>query len=178
MSRIGKQPIVIPKGINVQIDKNILSVKGPKGLTELNLHPHVNVEMEGEEIRVKPRLQTKAARSIYGLTRALIFNMVQGVKNGFEKKLEIVGIGYKANVSGKNLVLNLGYSHPIEYPIPDGIEIQVDKQINIVVRGIDKQKVGQVCAEIRNFKPPEPYKGKGIRYEGEAVRRKVGKTGA
>ncbi|MCL6584435.1 MAG: 50S ribosomal protein L6 [bacterium] len=178
MSRIGKQPVVIPKGIEVQIDKNVLSVKGPKGLNMLNIHPAVMVERQGEEIIVKPKVETKAGRAVYGLTRALIANMVFGVQNGFEKKLEIVGIGYKANVSGKKLVLNLGYSHPIEYPIPDGIEILVDKQTNITVRGIDKQKVGQVCAEIRNFKPPEPYKGKGIRYEGEAVRRKVGKSGA
>jgi len=178
MSRIGKQPIVIPKGINVQIDKNTVSVKGPKGFSSLTIHPSVDVEMQGEEIRIKPRSETKVARSIHGLTRALIFNMVEGVRNGFEKKLEIVGIGYKANVSGKSLNLALGFSHPIEYPIPDGIEIQVEKQTSILVRGIDKQKVGQVCAEIRGFRPPEPYKGKGIRYEGESVRRKVGKTGA
>ncbi|MEW5804702.1 MAG: 50S ribosomal protein L6 [bacterium] len=178
MSRIGKQPVIIPQGINVQIDKNTISVKGPKGFSTLGIHHSVHVEMEGEEIRVKPKSESKLSRSVYGLTRALIFNMVEGVKNGFERKLEIVGIGYKANVSGKTLTLNLGFSHPIEYPIPDGIEIQVEKQTNIIVRGSDKQKVGQVCAEIRGFRPPEPYKGKGIRYEGESVRRKVGKTGA
>ena len=178
MSRIGKLPVVGPQGVNVQYNKKTLSVKGPKGATQLNVHPSIDLEMTGEQIKVNPKSQSKVARSLHGLTRALIFNMVEGVKNGFEKRLEILGIGYKANVSGNTLTLNLGFSHSIEYQIPDGIEIKVDKQTKIAVKGIDKQKVGQVCAEIRHFRPPEPYKGKGIRYEGENVRRKVGKTGA
>jgi len=179
MSRIGKLPIPIPKGVDVQIAENSkMSVKGPKGLLMIDIHPKVAVTLDDGKILVNPKSTSKQARALHGLTRALIANMVEGVTNGYIKKLEIIGIGYKANVAGKLLTLNLGFSHPIQYPIPDGIDIVVEKQTNISVKGIDKQRVGQVAAEIRYFKPPEPYKGKGIRYEGEIVRRKVGKAGA
>lgn len=179
MSRIGKKPVIIPNTVNIQIkDNGSITVKGPKGELELCTHPSVAVGMEDKKIIVTPQKTTKQAKSIHGLTRTLIANMVEGVTNGYSKKLEIVGIGYRANVAGNVLTLNLGFSHPVEYQIPDGINISVDKQINIFVNGIDKQKVGQAAADIRNFKPPEPYKGKGIRYEKENVRRKEGKTGA
>ncbi|UCG68886.1 MAG: 50S ribosomal protein L6 [Thermoplasmata archaeon] len=179
MSRVGKLPVGIPKGVNVQIDKDsALLVKGPKGILELSIHPSIALEIEDEKIVVKPKSTSKQARSLYGLTRTLIANMVEGVTNGYTKKLVIVGIGYKASIAGGILTLNLGFSHPVQYQIPAGIEVAIDKQTNIFIKGIDKQKVGQVAAEIRGFKPPEPYKGKGIRYEGEFVRRKVGKSGA
>ncbi|MGA1874397.1 MAG: 50S ribosomal protein L6 [bacterium] len=179
MSRIGKLPIPIPKGVDVQVAENSkVSVKGPKGLQEISIHPNVSVALQDGRILVAPKSASKQARALHGLTRALLANMVEGVTNGYIKKLEIVGIGYKANVAGKVLTLNLGFSHPIQYPIPADIEILVDKQTNIFVKGIDKQRVGQVAAEIRYLRPPEPYKGKGIRYEGEVIRRKVGKAGA
>ena len=179
MSRIGKLPIVIPSGVNVQIKQDgAVSVKGPKGMLELTVHPSVTAEMEDGTILVKPKSTTKEARSLHGLTRTLIANMVEGVTNGYTKKLEILGIGYRANLAAKVLTLSLGFSHPIQYQIPDGIEVLVEKQTRIAIQGIDKQRVGQVAAEIRSLKPPEPYKGKGIRYEGEFVKRKVGKAGA
>lgn len=178
MSRVGKLPVVIPSGVSVQIQKNgTVSVKGTKGALELAIHPSVTVETVDGNILVKPKSGTKGARSIHGLTRTLIANMVEGVTTGYTKKLEIVGIGYRANISAKVLTLSLGFSHPVLYQIPDGIDVLVEKQTSILIKGIDKQKVGQVAAEIRSLKPPEPYKGKGIRYEGEFVKRKVGKTG-
>jgi len=179
MSRIGKLPIPIPKGVNVQVaENNQVSIKGPKGLQNFDVHPNISVALEDGKIVVTPKSSSKQARALHGLTRALLANMVEGVTNGYIKKLEIVGIGYKANVAGKILTLNLGFSHQIQYPIPADIDILVDKQTNISVKGIDKQRVGQVAAEIRYLRPPEPYKGKGIRYEGEVIRRKVGKAGA
>jgi large subunit ribosomal protein L6 len=179
MSRIGKLPIPIPEGVDVQIaENNKVSIKGPKGLQQIDVHPNVSVALEDGRVVVTPKSASKQARALHGLTRALLANMVEGVTNGYIKKLEIVGIGYKANVAGKVLTLNLGFSHPIQYPIPGDIDILVEKQTNISVKGIDKQRVGQVAAEIRYLKPPEPYKGKGIRYEGEVIRRKVGKAGA
>ncbi len=178
MSRVGRKPIKIPSGVNVQIDGDVVKVKGPKGQLELKLLPEVTVKVEGDQLLVERTGDTKIHRARHGLTRALLNNMVIGVSQGFVKGLEIIGIGYRAQLQGKKLVLNLGYSHPIEYPIPEGIEITIEGNNKIFVKGIDKQKVGQVAAIIRGFRPPEPYKGKGIRYIGEYVRQKAGKAGA
>jgi large subunit ribosomal protein L6 len=178
MSRIGKAPIAVPQGVEVRQAGSAVEVKGPKGVLSQRIPSGISLEIGGGAIHVKRRGDAKAVRSLHGLIRTLIANMVQGVTQGFEKELEIVGIGYRANVQGKNLQLSLGYSHPVLYPIPHGIELVVDKQTKITVKGIDKQKVGQVAAEIRGFKKPEPYKGKGIRYIGEQVRRKAGKAKA
>ncbi len=175
MSKIGKKPISIPSGVEVKWEKPVVKVKGPKGELSLELRDEVDLEISDSEVRVKKVADTKLARSLWGTYRSLINNMIIGVSQGFEKKLELVGVGYRAEVKGNTLVLQLGYSHPIEYPIPEGIEIKAERT-SITVRGIDKQKVGQVAAEIRAFRPPEPYKGKGIRYEGEQVRRKAGKA--
>jgi large subunit ribosomal protein L6 len=176
MSRIGKMPVVLPKGVEVKQANGTLSVKGPKGSLEFNAHPDMNVVIDGGELRVERPSDEKEHRALHGLTRTLIANMMTGVTDGFAKTLEIVGVGYRADVSGKGLTLNLGFSHTIDYKPVDGISIECPNQTTIVVSGIDKQKVGQAAAEIRGFKPPEPYKGKGIRYQGEHVRRKAGKT--
>ncbi len=176
MSRVGKVPVVLPKGVEVKQANGTLSVKGPKGSLELNAHPDMNVVIDGGEVRVERPSDEKEHRALHGLTRSLIANMVTGVTDGFAKTLEIVGVGYRANVSRKGVTLNLGFSHTIEYRPVDGISIECPNQTTIVVSGIDKQKVGQAAAEIRAFRPPEPYKGKGIRYQGEQVRRKAGKT--
>jgi len=178
MSRIGKSPIAVPHGVEVKQAGSAVEVKGPKGMLLQHIPMGISLEIGAGVIHVKRKVDAKAVRSLHGLIRTLIANMVQGVTQGFEKELEIVGIGYRANVQGKNLQLNLGYSHPVLYPIPQGIELAVEKQTKITVKGIDKQKVGQVAAEIRSFKKPEPYKGKGIRYIGEQVRRKAGKAKA
>lgn len=153
-----------------------LSIKGPKGSLEWSAHPDMNVIVEGAEIRVERPSDDKRHRALHGLTRSLIANMVLGVTDGFAKTLEIIGVGYRADVSGKGVTLNLGFSHTIEYKPVDGVKLECPNQTTIVVSGIDKQKVGQVAADIRSFRPPEPYKGKGIRYQGEHVRRKAGKT--
>ena len=176
MSRIGKMPVVLPKGVEVEQANGTLSVKGPKGSLELNAHPDMNVVIDGGEVRVERPSDEKEHRALHGLTRSLIANMVTGVTDGFAKTLEIVGVGYRADVTGKGLTLNLGFSHTIDYEPPDGVSIECPNQTTIVVSGIDKQKVGQTAAVIRAFRPPEPYKGKGIRYRGEHVRRKAGKT--
>ena len=176
MSRIGKMPVVLPKGVEVKQANGTLSVKGPKGSLEFNAHPDMNVVIDGEELRVERPSDEKEHRALHGLTRSLIANMVAGVTDGFAKTLEIVGVGYRADVSGKGLTLTLGFSHTIDYKPVDGISIECPNQTTIVVSGIDKQKVGQAAAEIRGFRPPEPYKGKGIRYQREHVRRKAGKT--
>lgn len=176
MSRIGKKPIAIPEGVEVKIDGQKVMVKGPKGNLELILHPKVKAEIKDKEVIISVNnSEEKEEKSLWGLSRSLINNMVDGVVNGFSKQLEINGIGYKALVQGKKLVLNVGYSHPVEYEIPDEIEIKVEKNI-ITVNGIDKQQVGQVAAEIRSIRKPEPYKGKGIKYVDEVIRRKVGKA--
>lgn len=179
MSRIGNKTVAIPSGVTVTIAGNLVTVKGPKGELKYAHLPQVGVAMEGSELRVSAKEQSKEARARHGLTRQLIANMVQGVSQGYEKQLEIIGVGYKAQ-TGKTLKLSLGFSHPVEYAVPAGIEItQDEKNKNIlVIRGIDKQLVGQVAADIRTFRPPEPYKGKGIRYVGEQVRRKPGKAAA
>ena len=178
MSRVGKMPIAIPAGVTVEIaENNLVTVKGPKGELQRVLPAEMTIKKEGEEIIVERPNDLKKNKALHGLTRALINNMVIGVTDGFSKTLEINGVGYRAAKQGNVLNLSLGYSHPVEYPQPEGIEIEVPDQNKIIVKGISKEKVGQCAAEIRGFRPPEPYKGKGIKYADEYIRRKVGKTG-
>jgi len=178
MSRIGKMPIAIPAGVTVEIaENNKVTVKGPKGTLERVLLSEMDIKMEGSEIVVSRPNDLKKMKSLHGLTRTLINNMVIGVTEGYEKKLEVNGVGYRAQKQGKKLVLSLGYSHPVEMEDPEGLETVLDGQNIIVVKGIDKEKVGQYAAEIRAKRAPEPYKGKGIKYADEVIRRKVGKTG-
>ena len=179
MSRIGRAPITVPAGVEIKIDENNhIVVKGPKGTLERTLVPQMSVEIDAGVINVKRPNDSKENRSLHGLTRTLIDNMVVGVTNGFEKKLEINGVGYRASKEGKNLVLNIGFSHNITMSETDDIQIDVPDANHIVIKGIDKQKVGQFAADVRSKRPPEPYKGKGIKYDYEVVRRKEGKTGA
>ncbi len=179
MSRIGKKPIPIPAGVECKLDGVVLTVKGPKGQLHRDLHPNMRVAIEGASISVTRPTDGRLDRSLHGLTRTLISNMVVGVNEGFSKTLNIVGVGYKVDLKGKALNLNLGYSHSIDYPPPEGIEFDVDNKKNeIIVKGLNKQVVGQVAAEIRMLRPPEPYKGKGVMYAGEKIRRKAGKTAA
>lgn len=177
MSRIGKRPVAIPAGVKVAIDGQVVTVHGPKGALSCPIHPVITARIDDGSIVVERRTEGKLGRSLHGLTRSLIANMIQGVTMGFSKALDIQGVGYRAEVQGANLTLVLGFSHPIILQTPPGIQVDVQNQTRIVVSGIDKQLVGQVAAIIRSFKKPEPYKGKGIRYEGEQVRRKAGKTG-
>jgi large subunit ribosomal protein L6 len=178
MSRIGRMPIAIPAGVTVDIaENNQVTVKGPKGTLVRVLPAEMTIAKEGEEIKVTRPNDLKKMKSLHGLTRTLINNMIIGVTEGYEKKLEVNGVGYRAAKQGKKLVLSLGYSHPVEMEDPDGIEVTVDGQNIILVKGIDKEKVGQYAAEIREKRAPEPYKGKGIKYADEVIRRKVGKTG-
>ena len=177
MSRIGKQPVSIDSKVKVRVDNNIIYVEGPKGKLNFPIPKGIKIEIQDSQVLVKRLNEEKQTYAFHGLTRAILNNMVVGVSVGFQKDLEIVGVGYKAQVQGKNLVLQIGFSHAIEYTIPEGITIEVPKPINIVVKGIDKQFVGEVAAEIRAYYPPEPYKGKGIRYKGEYVRKKAGKAG-
>lgn len=178
MSRIGKMPIAVPAGVTVDIaENNKVTVKGPKGTLERVLPEEMEIKLEGAEIVVSRPNDLKKMKSLHGLTRTLIANMVKGVTDGYEKVLEINGVGYRAAKQGKKLVLSLGYSHPVEMTDPDGLEAVVDGQNKIIVKGIDKEKVGQYAAEIRDKRRPEPYKGKGIKYADETIRRKVGKTG-
>lgn len=174
MSKIGKQPINIPEGVEVKIEKDKISIKGPKGELERNIVGEIKVEIKDSQIIIAPSSETKRTNALWGLTRALVFNMVKGVVEGFEKILEIEGVGYRAAVQGNKLSLTLGFSHPVEIEAPEGISFAVEKN-KIKIAGIDKEAVGQTAATIRALKKPEPYKGKGIRYEGEPVRRKVGK---
>ena len=177
MSRIGRMPIAIPAGVTVEIaENNKVTVKGPKGTLERVLAPEMNIAIEGEEVVVTRPNDLKRMKSLHGLTRTLINNMVVGVSTGYEKKLEVNGVGYKAAKAGKKLTLSLGYSHPVEMEDPEGLESTVEGNI-ITVKGIDKEKVGQYAAEIRSKREPEPYKGKGVKYVDEVIRRKVGKTG-
>ncbi|MCR5118311.1 MAG: 50S ribosomal protein L6 [Lachnospiraceae bacterium] len=178
MSRIGKMPIAVPAGVTVSIaENNKVTVKGPKGTLERVLPSEMEIKQEGAEITVSRPNDLKRMKSLHGLTRTLLNNMVVGVTNGYEKKLEVNGVGYRAQKQGKKLVLSLGYSHPVEMDDPEGIETVVEGQNLIIVKGIDKEKVGQFAAEIRDKRRPEPYKGKGIKYIDETIRRKVGKTG-
>lgn len=176
MSRIGKEPIDIASGVNVALEGSTVKVKGPNGALQYVLRDEVSLEIDGSVLRVSRKDDTRQARSMHGLTRTLIANMVKGVSEGFEKRLEIVGVGYRAEAKGNSLKLTLGYSHPIDYELPKGITATVDKQTSIVLKGADKQLVGQVAAEIRAFRPPEPYKGKGVKYVDEFIRRKAGKA--
>ena len=175
MSRIGKKPVPVPQGVTVNIDGQTVSVKGPKGELQTSLVQIVSVAMEDGAVVVKPRNNSKLARSAWGMSRTLVANLIVGVTEGFTKTLEINGVGYRAAVQGKGLKLNLGYSHDVVYDIPDGIEVTTPKPTEIVVSGIDKQRVGQVAAEIREWRKPEPYKGKGIKYANEYIFRKEGK---
>ena len=175
MSRIAKEPVVIPNGVDVALNDNIVSVKGPKGQLQFDVHPLVKVFRDDGKLSFEAGAATKVARALSGTMRSLVNNMVTGVSQGFEKKLTIVGVGYRASVQGSNLNLATGFSRPVAYGIPQGISIETPSQTEIVVKGVDKQKVGQVAAEIRAFRPPEPYKGKGIRYADEYVARKEAK---
>ncbi|MCG6915717.1 50S ribosomal protein L6 [bacterium BMS3Abin03] len=176
MSRIGKKPIEIPKGVSVSKEGQLMKVKGPKGELHQNVHSNISVEIKDNEITVTRPDDSKENKSLHGLTRALIQNMVTGVNSSYKKELEIVGVGYRAELKGKNLLLNIGYSHPIYFAPPETITFETPSQTQIVVSGADKQLVGQVAAKIRSFREPEPYKGKGIKYVGEHIRRKAGKT--
>ena len=175
MSRIGKKPVAIPSGVSAQIDNGVLSVKGPKGTLTMGLSDLVSYEVEDGSIAVKPVNQTKAARSHWGMQRTLVANLVEGVTEGFSKVLEIKGVGYRAQAQGKKLKLQLGFSHDVDIDVPEGIEVKTPDNTTVEISGIDKQKVGQVAAEIRRWRKPEPYKGKGIKYRGEFIFRKEGK---
>jgi large subunit ribosomal protein L6 len=177
MSRIGKRPIAIPAKVTVTIDGQSVTVKGPKGELSRVLPPEVTVVQEGETLLVNRRDESRVARQRHGLCRTLVANMVEGVSQGFQRRLEIQGVGYRAQVQGKTLTLNMGYSHPVQIEPPDGIQFAVENNVNVMVSGIDKEIVGNTAARIRAVRPPEPYKGKGIRYAGEVVRRKAGKAG-
>ena len=175
MSRIGKKPVAVPSGITANVEGQTVKIKGPKGALQVVLHDDVSVKLDGGQIQVDPRSQSKRARSQWGTSRTLIANLIAGVTKGFEQRLEINGVGYRASVQGKNLQIALGYSHDIVYAIPEGITIATPRPVEIVITGMDRQKVGQVAAEIRDYRPPEPYKGKGIKYAGERIFRKEGK---
>jgi large subunit ribosomal protein L6 len=175
MSRIGKKPVPIPSGVTANVEGQTVTMKGPKGALALVLPDDVTVKMDKGVIKVDPRTETNRARAMWGTSRTLVANLVAGVTKGFQDKLDITGVGYRASVQGKNLQIALGYSHDVIYPIPEGIAIVTPKPTEIVITGIDKQKVGQVASEIRGFRPPEPYKGKGVRYSGEYIFRKEGK---
>ena len=178
MSRIGKIPVTVPQGVKVTIDNSVITVEGKKGKLELAYKPEVGITQEGNLVYVKPNDSTKVARSYHGLYRTLVNNMVVGVSEGFKKVLLISGVGYRAEVQGKSLFLSLGFSSQFEYPISDDLSIICEGPGKIIVSGISKERVGQTCAEIRSLRKPEPYKGKGIKYENEVVRRKVGKSGS
>jgi large subunit ribosomal protein L6 len=175
MSRIGKRPVTIPSGVTATVEGQTVKMKGPKGQLQFVVHDDVEVKFENGVVKVAPRVKTNRAQAMYGTARAQIANLVAGVTKGFEKKLEITGVGYRAVLQGKNLQLALGYSHDVVYPVPEGIAITVPKPTEIVVNGSDSQRVGQVAAEIRSYRPPEPYKGKGVKYADEFIFRKEGK---
>lgn len=177
MSRVGKKPIEIPAGVTVTLDKNTVTVKGPKGELTRTFHPDIEIKIEENIINISRPSDAKEHRALHGTTRALLSNMVEGVSKGFERSLELIGVGYRAQKQGKKLVLNVGYSHPVEIEPEEGLEIEVPANTKVIVRGTSKERVGALAANIRDVRPPEPYKGKGIRYEGEYVRRKEGKTG-
>ncbi|MDD2235925.1 MAG: 50S ribosomal protein L6 [Kiritimatiellae bacterium] len=177
MSRVGKKTIAVPDGVTVSVDGRQVTVKGPKGDLNLSVSPLIEVVLDGgNEVVVTRKAETKEARSVHGTTRTLIANMVEGVKNGFKKQLEINGVGFRAQLQGNRITMSLGYSHPILFDVPEGITAQVPDQTNIVIEGCDKQQVGEVSARLRAYYPAEPYKGKGVKYKGERIRRKAGKT--
>jgi large subunit ribosomal protein L6 len=176
MSRIGKRPVEVPKGVDVSVKERSVRVKGPKGDLTFNIHPELSVKMDEGSVVVERPSDSASHKSLHGLTRTLIANMVNGVAEGYQKALEIVGVGYKAERSGKGIKLSVGFSHTVQYDAPPGITIETPNPTTVIIKGADKQMVGQVASEIRAVQPPEPYKGKGIRYQGEQVRRKAGKT--
>ena len=178
MSRIGRKPVPVASGVTVQLDDRSVRVKGPRGELAATVHPSISVDVNDKTVEVKRSSNGKKDRALHGLWRALIQNMVVGVSQGFTRKLELVGVGYRAEMKGKTLQLLLGYSHPILFKAPEGVKIETPTQTNITVTGIDKEIVGMVAAKIRSFRPPEPYKGKGVKYEGEHIRRKAGKAAA
>ncbi|MCZ6475960.1 MAG: 50S ribosomal protein L6 [Gammaproteobacteria bacterium] len=169
MSRVAKRPVVLAQGVEINLDGNALTVKGPRGDLSLECHSEVEVVSDDSGLAVSPRSGSRFARAMAGTTRALISNMVSGVSTGFERRLKLVGVGYRAKVQGQTVNLTLGFSHPVVYEVPDGITVETTSQTELLIKGIDKQKVGQVAAEIRNFRPPEPYKGKGVRYADERI---------
>ena len=175
MSRVGKRPVPVPSGVTATVDGQTVKMKGPKGQLQFIVHDDVEVKLENGQVKVNPRFETNRARALYGTARAQVANLVEGVTKGFEKKLEITGVGYRAAMQGKNLQLALGYSHDVVYAIPEGITIAVPKPTEITITGNDPQRVGQVAAEIRAYRPPEPYKGKGVKYANEFIFRKEGK---
>ena len=178
MSRIGKAPIAIPAQAKVEVLENVVSVAGPKGKLDLQIHPGMGIRLEDDKIWVSRPSDEKAHKALHGLVRSLLANMVEGVTKGFEKRMELVGLGYRAQMQGEELILSLGFSHPINYPVPPDVKIVAETPTSLVISGIDKQRVGQVAAQIRSFRKPEPYKGKGVKYANERIRRKAGKTGA
>lgn len=178
MSRIGKKPVVIPAGVKVEVKDNAVNVEGPKGRLSKQLHQRVSIEVKDNQVLVKRQTDIKLDKSLHGLYRALVANMIKGVTQGYQKELEIIGVGFKAAVQGEILNMQLGFSHPVNFNIPQGIKIETPKPTQIVVSGIDKEKVGEVSTEIRAVYPPEPYKGKGIRFVGEYVKKKIGKAQA
>lgn len=177
MSRIGKQPIPLPQGVEINIDGNAVAVKGPKGTLQRKLHSNMIIRVEDGRILVERPTDNPTDRALHGLSRTLVNNMVVGVTTGFQKTMELVGVGYKASKQGKKLVLAVGYSHPVEMDPPEGIDVEVPTPTRIIVKGVDKEKVGAFAANVRAVREPEPYKGKGIKYENERIRRKAGKTG-
>ena len=178
MSRIGKLPIPLQGGVNVKVDAGVVTVAGPKGTLTQPLADGISAELQDDRLVLKRKDDTKKQKALHGLMRALLANAVTGVAKGFSRDLEIQGVGYRAQLSGPTVTFNLGYTHPVDFPVPQGIQITVDKQTKVTVAGIDRQQVGQVAAEIRSLRPPDVYKGKGIRYVGEVVRKKAGKAGA
>ncbi|MFQ5736806.1 MAG: 50S ribosomal protein L6 [Thermodesulfobacteriota bacterium] len=177
MSRIGKIPVQVPSGVKIALEGSLFKANGPLGALELPIRPEVELDVKGSEIEVRRKDDGRLARSLHGLTRTLVANMVKGVSEGFEKRLDIVGVGYRADVQGSVVNLMLGYSHPIKYELPKGVKAMVERQTQLTIKGPDKQVVGQVAADIRSMRPPEPYKGKGIKYADEIIRRKAGKAG-
>ncbi|MCL6548103.1 MAG: 50S ribosomal protein L6 [Alicyclobacillus sp.] len=177
MSRIGRKPIPVPAGVEVKCEGNVVTVKGPKGSLTRRIHPDMKLVTGPDQIVVERPSDTKFHRSLHGTTRSVIANMVQGVTEGYSKSLELVGVGYRATKTGNKVTLSLGFSHPVELPQTEGIEVEVPAANRLIIRGIDKEKVGEYAAKVRDIRKPEPYKGKGIKYENEVIRRKVGKTG-
>ncbi|MCD6412490.1 50S ribosomal protein L6 [bacterium] len=175
MSRIGRKPIPIPEGVKVKLEGNEIEIEGPKGKLKREVHPLISVKIEENQIKLEPKKMVKGVKALWGTERALIANMVEGVTQGFEKQLEIEGTGYGVKAQGKKLIFSLGFSHPVEFEVPEDVSVEVEGTTKIKVFGIDKQRVGEIAAQIRRLKPPEPYKGKGIRYVGEEIRRKASK---